>query len=132
MSTSCGSLKGSASISCAPGPRATEALRMFTKVLVANRGAVAARVLRALYELRIKSVAVYSEADYGAPYLEMAGETQAVGPAPASDSYLNQERMMEAIQRSGADGVHPGYGFLSENAEFAQRVIDARVRFIGP
>ena len=105
---------------------------MFTKVLVANRGAVAARVLRALYELRIKSVAVYSEADYGAPYLEMAGETQAVGPAPASDSYLNQERMMEAIQRSGADGVHPGYGFLSENAEFAQRVIDAGVRFIGP
>ena len=105
---------------------------MFEKVLVANRGAVAARVLRALYELRIKSVAVYSEADYGAPYLEMASETQAIGPAPAAESYLNQQRMMEAIQRSGADGVHPGYGFLSENAEFAQRVIDAGVRFIGP
>ena len=105
---------------------------MFTKILVANRGAVAARVLRALHELRIKSVAVYSEADYGAPYLEMASETQAVGPAPAAESYLNPDRLMEAIQRSGADGVHPGYGFLSENAQFAQRVIDAGARFIGP
>ena len=105
---------------------------MFTKVLVANRGAVAARVLRALHELRIKSVAIYSEADYGAPYLEMASETQAVGPPPAAESYLNPDRMMEAIQRSGADGVHPGYGFLSENAQFAQRVIDAGARFIGP
>jgi acetyl-CoA carboxylase biotin carboxylase subunit len=105
---------------------------MFNKVLVANRGAVAARVLRALHEMRIKSVAIYSEADYGAPYLEMAGETQAVGPAPAGESYLNQERLIEVIQRSGADGVHPGYGFLSENAGFAQRVIDAGARFIGP
>ena len=105
---------------------------MFTKVLVANRGAVAARVLRALYELRIKSVAVYSEADYGAPYLEMASETQAIGPAPAAESYLNQTRLVEAIKRCGADGVHPGYGFLSENAAFAQRVIDAGVCFIGP
>ena len=105
---------------------------MFTKVLVANRGAVAARVLRALHELRIKSVAIYSEADYGAPYLEMASETQAVGPPPAAESYLNPDRMMEAIQRSGADGIHPGYGFLSENAQFAQRVIDAGARFIGP
>jgi acetyl-CoA carboxylase biotin carboxylase subunit len=105
---------------------------MFRKVLVANRGAIAARVLRALYELRIKSVAVYSEADYGAPYLELASETQAIGPAPAAESYLHQDRLMEAIGRCGADGVHPGYGFLSENAHFAQRVIDAGVRFIGP
>jgi acetyl-CoA carboxylase biotin carboxylase subunit len=105
---------------------------MFNKVLVANRGAVAARVLRALYELRIKSVAIYSEADYGAPYLEMASETQAVGPAPAGESYLNQDRLIEVIKRSAADGVHPGYGFLSENAGFAQRVIDAGARFIGP
>ena len=105
---------------------------MFNKVLVANRGAVAARVLRALYELGIKSVAVYSEADYGAPYLEMAGETQAIGPAPARESYLNQDKLIEIVKRSGADGVHPGYGFLSENARFAQRVVDAGVRFIGP
>jgi acetyl-CoA carboxylase biotin carboxylase subunit len=105
---------------------------MFNKVLVANRGAVAARVLRALCELRIKSVAIYSEADYGAPYLEMASETQAVGPAPAGESYLNQDRLIEVIKRSAADGVHPGYGFLSEDAGFAQRVIDAGARFIGP
>jgi acetyl-CoA carboxylase biotin carboxylase subunit len=105
---------------------------MFSKVLVANRGAVAARVLRALYELGIKSTAVYSEADYGAPYLELASEAYDIGPAPARDSYLNQERLIELIKRSGADGLHPGYGFLSENAEFAQRVIDAGARFIGP
>jgi acetyl-CoA carboxylase, biotin carboxylase subunit len=105
---------------------------MFNKVLVANRGAVAARVLRALNELGVKCVAVYSEADFGAPYLEMADETHAIGPAPAGESYLNQEKLLEVIRRSGADGVHPGYGFLSENAEFAQRVSDAGVRFIGP
>ena len=105
---------------------------MFTKVVVANRGAVAARVLRALYELGIKSTAVYSEADYGAPYLDLASEAYEIGPAPAADSYLNQERLIGVIQRSAADGVHPGYGFLSESAEFAQRVIDAGARFIGP
>ena len=93
---------------------------------------MAARVLRALYELGIRSVAVYSEADYGAPYLEMASETHAIGAAPARDSYLNQDVLIEVIKRSGADGVHPGYGFLAENARFAQRVVDAGVRFIGP
>ena len=105
---------------------------MFSKVIVANRGAVAARVLRALYELGIKSTAVYSEADYGAPYLELASETYEIGPPPAADSYLNQEGLIGVIERSGADGLHPGYGFLSESAEFAQRVIDAGARFIGP
>jgi acetyl-CoA carboxylase biotin carboxylase subunit len=105
---------------------------MFSKVLVANRGAVAARVLRALYDLGVKSAAVYSEADYGAPYLELASETYAIGPAPAQESYLNQDTLLEVIKRSCAQGVHPGYGFLSENADFAQRVIDAGARFIGP
>jgi acetyl-CoA carboxylase biotin carboxylase subunit len=105
---------------------------MFNKVVVANRGAVAARVLRALYELGIKSTAVYSEADYGAPYLELASETYAIGPAPAADSYLDQERLIGVIKRCAADGLHPGYGFLSESAEFAQRVIDTGARFIGP
>ncbi|HTP94933.1 MAG TPA: biotin carboxylase N-terminal domain-containing protein [Burkholderiales bacterium] len=105
---------------------------MFTKVVVANRGAVAARVLRALWELRVKSVAVYSEADYGAPYLELAGETHAIGPAPARDSYLDQDRLLEVIRRSGADGLHPGYGFLSESARFAERVNASGARFIGP
>ena len=105
---------------------------MFNKVVVANRGAVAARVLRALCEMGIKSAAVYSEADYGAPYLEMASESYAIGAAPARDSYLNQDMLLDVIKRSAADGVHPGYGFLAENAEFAQRVEDAGMRFIGP
>ncbi len=105
---------------------------MFNKVVVANRGAVAARVLRALNEMGIKSAAVYSEADYGAPYLEMASEAYAIGAAPARDSYLNQDVLLDVIGRAGADGVHPGYGFLSENAGFAQRVEDTGVRFIGP
>ncbi|HEV2007266.1 MAG TPA: biotin carboxylase N-terminal domain-containing protein [Burkholderiales bacterium] len=105
---------------------------MFTKVVVANRGAVAARVLRALHEMGIKSAAVYSEADYGAPYLEMASETYAIGAAPARDSYLNQDVLLDVLKRARADGMHPGYGFLSENAAFARRVLDARVHFIGP
>ena len=105
---------------------------MFDKVIVVNRGAVAARVLRALNAMGIRSAAIYSEADYGAPYLEMASETYAVGAAPARDSYLNQDLLLDVIKRAGADGVHPGYGFLSENAEFAQRVEDLGVGFIGP
>jgi len=105
---------------------------MFNKVVVANRGAVAARVLRALNAMGIKSVAVYSEADYGAPYLEMASEAYAIGAPPARDSYLNQDVLLDVIKRAGADGVHPGYGFLAENAGFAQRVEDAGARFIGP
>src|SRR4051794_14723063 len=80
----------------------------------------------------IRSVAVYSEADAGAPYLEMASETYAIGAAPARESYLNQDTIIEVARKSHADGLHPGYGFLSENAEFAQRVTDAGVCFIGP
>jgi acetyl-CoA carboxylase biotin carboxylase subunit len=105
---------------------------VFNKVLVANRGAVAARVLRALGEMGIHSVAVYSEADAGAPYLAMASETHAIGPAPARESYLNQDTLIAVLKKSGADGLHPGYGFLSENAGFAQKVLDAGSRFIGP
>ncbi|MBM3358797.1 MAG: ATP-grasp domain-containing protein [Betaproteobacteria bacterium] len=105
---------------------------MFHKVLVANRGAVAARVLRALAEMGVRSVAVYSDADAGAPYLEMAGESYAIGAAPARESYLNQDALLEVVRDSRADGVHPGYGFLAENAAFAQKVADAGARFIGP
>ncbi len=105
---------------------------MFSKVIVANRGAVASRVLRALNEMGIQSVALYSEADAGAPYLAMASETYAIGPPPARESYLNQDLILDIIRQSHADGLHPGYGFLSENAGFAQRVIDAGARFIGP
>ena len=105
---------------------------MFSKVLVVNRGAVAARVLRALNAMNIPSVAVYSEADHDAPYLEMASQTFAIGPAPARESYLNQDTLIDVLRQSGADGLHPGYGFLSENAGFAQKVIDAGSSFIGP
>src|SRR5687768_6368663 len=105
---------------------------MFKKVLVANRGAIAARVLRALNEMGIASVAVYSEADAGAPYLELAAQTYAIGPAPARESYLDQDRIFGAMKQSGADALHPGYGFLSENAGFAKRVADSGAAFIGP
>ena len=105
---------------------------MFDRVIVANRGAVAARVLRALNAMRIHSIAVYSEADAGAPYLELASETHAIGAAPPRASYLNQETLLEVFRRSRADAMHPGYGFLSENSVFATRVESAGTRFIGP
>lgn len=105
---------------------------MFDKVVVANRGAVAARVLRALGEMGIRSVAVYSEADAGAPYLELASECHALGPAAPRESYLNQERLLEVLRATRADALHPGYGFLSENARFARRVQAAGACFIGP
>jgi acetyl-CoA carboxylase biotin carboxylase subunit len=105
---------------------------MFDKVVVANRGVVAARVLRTLRKMGIRSVSVYSEADAGAPYLAHADETYAIGAAPAKDSYLNQDVLLEVLRKSGADGIHPGYGFLAENSGFATRVEDSGVRFIGP
>ena len=104
----------------------------FAKVVVANRGAVAARVLRALNGLGIPSVAVYSDADQGAPYLEMAGEAYRIGPPAASESYLNRNALLDVMRRAGADAMHPGYGFLSENAEFAAAVEAHGGRFIGP
>jgi acetyl-CoA carboxylase biotin carboxylase subunit len=105
---------------------------MFNKVMVANRGAVAARVLRALKSLSVKSVAVYSEADQDLPYLTLADEIYCVGPASPRESYLNQEALINILLESGADGVHPGYGFLAENAEFASRVNETGATFIGP
>jgi acetyl-CoA carboxylase biotin carboxylase subunit len=104
----------------------------FGKVVVANRGAVASRVLRALNALGVRSLALYSDADRGAPWLELAGETAHIGGSPARESYLNQDAVLEAAHRAHADALHPGYGFLSENAAFAQRVEDAGMRFIGP
>src|SRR5690606_40949382 len=95
---------------------------MFRKVLVANRAAVADRVIRALRELGIPSVAVYSEADEALPYWKAADEAYPIGPAAAQASYLNQAAILEVARHSGADAVHPGYGFLSENADFAAAV----------
>ena len=106
--------------------------RSFNKVVVANRGAVAARVLRALSELGIRTVAVYSDADRHAPWLEWSSESYHIGPAPARESYLNQEALLAVLRQSGADGMHPGYGFLAENAAFARRITDTGAVFIGP
>ncbi len=99
---------------------------------MANRGAVAARVIRALRALGISSVAIYSEADAAAPYLAEADEAHCVGSAPARDSYLNQDQLLAVAKSTGADGIHPGYGFLSENPAFAARVTKAGIHFIGP
>ena len=106
--------------------------RAFNKVMVANRGAVAARVLRALSEMGIRTVAVYSDADRNAPWLEWSSEAHHIGPSAARDSYLNQDTLVALLRRTGADGVHPGYGFLAENAGFARRITDMDAVFIGP
>ncbi len=105
---------------------------MFSKILIANRGEIAIRIARACREMGIVSVAICSEADREAPHVQYADEAACVGPARSKDSYLNIENILEAAKELGADAIHPGYGFLSERAEFAQAVVDAGVTFIGP
>src|SRR3989338_4846168 len=105
---------------------------MFKKILVSNRSEIALRVIRACRELGIKSVAVYSQADRESVHVRTADEAVCIGPAPSRLSYLNGEAVLAAARITGADAVHPGYGFLSENADFAQACLDAGLVFIGP
>src|SRR6202790_2274502 len=105
---------------------------MFEKVLVANRGEIAVRIIRALDELGVASVAVYSELDRDGPHVARAGEAYNLGEGPASENYLNVEKILEAARRSGAQAIHPGYGFLAENARSATACEQASIVFIGP
>ncbi len=105
---------------------------MFKKILIANRGEIALRIQRACRELGIKSVVVYSEADRDAKYVKLADEAVCIGPAPSSQSYLNMPAIISAAEVTDAEAIHPGYGFLSENADFAERVEKSGFVFIGP
>ena len=106
--------------------------RRFSTVLIANRGEIACRVIRTARAEGYRTVAVYSDADLGALHVEMADEAVRLGPAPVAESYLDTERVIAAARVAGADAIHPGYGFLSENASFAEACAEADITFIGP
>ena len=105
---------------------------MFQRILVCNRGEIALRVIRACRDMGIEVVAVYSEADRDAPYLKLADEAICIGPAAASESYLNIPRIISAAEIADVQAIHPGYGFLSENAHFAEVCRSCKIEFIGP
>src|SRR5688500_16449167 len=105
---------------------------MITSLLIANRGEIACRIIRTAREMGIRTVAVYSDADARALHVREADEAVHIGPSPARESYLVGAKIIAAAKDSGADAIHPGYGFLSENADFAQDVIDAGLVWVGP
>ncbi len=102
------------------------------KLLIANRGEIACRIMRTARAMGLRTVAVFSEADSAAPHVQMADQAYLIGPAPAQQSYLDMDRILTVAAKSGADAVHPGYGFLSENADFAERAVQAGLTFVGP
>ena len=105
---------------------------MFKKILIANRGEIACRVIKSAQKMGIKTVAVYSDADRNALHVKMADEAVHIGPAPANQSYIVIDKIMDAIRQTGAEAVHPGYGFLSENMNFAAALEAEGVVFVGP
>ena len=105
---------------------------MFSKILIANRGEIACRIIKTARAMGLKTVAVYSEADMDALFVEMADETIPIGAAPAAESYLRADKIIAAAKATGAEAIHPGYGFLSERASFAEALEKAGIAFIGP
>jgi pyruvate carboxylase subunit A len=105
---------------------------MLKKILIANRGEIAIRIMRACREMGIPSVAIYSEADTNALFAKYADEAYCIGPAPATQSYLNMEKVIQTAKDCGADSIHPGYGFLAENPKFASLCEENGIKFIGP
>ena len=107
-------------------------MAMFEKILIANRGAIACRIIRTLQNLNIQSVTVYSQADSGSLHVSQANESVSLGDGTAAQTYLNQEKLIAIAKQTGAQAIHPGYGFLSENPQFARRCEQAGIVFLGP
>ena len=105
---------------------------MFDKILIANRGEIACRIIETAQKMGVRCVALYSDADNDALHVKMADEAFHIGPSPSKDSYLRMDRILDAAKESGAQAIHPGYGFMSENVEFAKACLDNNITFIGP